>query len=238
MWLRTLTVLVVTITALPVHAQTVKLPPEVKGQPGLILVEAETDCTEVLWVVPPNSGLQIIPSRLLKDTKTAACVALYPGRYPIQAIVAKGDKPAYAVTTVVVGDAPPIPPDPGPKPPDPKPPDPPSPSAPIQAEGFKVMMFYEEQKPIPAGQHSIIYGKTVREYLDKKCAPEGKLKGYWIVDQNTDLSGLAKHWQDAAKHPRTSVPWVIVSNGKTGYEGPMPATVAEMMTLLEKYGGK
>src|SRR5262245_34464177 len=97
------------------QAQTVKLPPEVKAEPGMVLVKSETDCPTVEWWAP-DGGLQVIPSDLLKDTKTAVCFAMKPGRYRLQAVVAKGDKPAYAMTTVIVVNPGPTPPGPGPEP--------------------------------------------------------------------------------------------------------------------------
>lgn len=113
-----LVLLVLTATC---QAQTIKLPEEVRGSPGMILVPAVTDCETVLWVVPKGSALQIVPPDLLKNTKTAICICTVPGTYHIQAIVAKDSTPAWAMTKVIVEGTPP---GPGPGPgPDPLPPD-------------------------------------------------------------------------------------------------------------------
>lgn len=124
----------------------------------------------------------------------------------------------------------------GPRPPpDPNPPVPPDPKpspAPIPGDGLRVLIVYETGIPMPAGQFSAIFGKDVRGYLDTHA------KEYRVYDQNTDITHAPKVWQDAMKRPRASVPWIIVSDGKTGYEGPMPANVRDTLTLLKKYGGE
>jgi len=106
----------------PAAAQELKLPEEVKSDVGMVLVRAETDCLSVEWW-SIDSGLQVVPGAMLKDSKIGICFALKPGTYRLQAIAAKGNKPVYALCTVVVGGgAAPQPPD---KPPDkPPPPDP------------------------------------------------------------------------------------------------------------------
>jgi hypothetical protein len=103
--------------------QSLKLPPEIAAEPGMILVPATTDCATVEWWAP-DGGVSLIPAELLKESRTAVCFALKPGRFRLVGFAAKGDKPVYAVTTLVVGQSP-EPPGPGPGPPDP--PNPPTP---------------------------------------------------------------------------------------------------------------
>jgi hypothetical protein len=103
------------LLALPAQAQTVEVPAEVKAEPGMIVVPAQTAGKEVRWYAP-DPGLQVIPSSLLKDSKTAVCIALKPGRYRLVAYTALADVPSEpAVCVVVVGNAPgPVPPPPDP----------------------------------------------------------------------------------------------------------------------------
>jgi hypothetical protein len=153
------------------------------------------------------------------------------------------------VTPVPVPIPTPTPPTPGPIPPTPTPtpgpptpgPTPPSPSpAPIPAPGLHVLMVYEsgELSKLPPAQLSVLYAKSIRDYLQAKCpvGPDGKTKEWRIWDQNTDASGDAPVWRDAMNRPRASVPWIIISNGTTGYEGPLPRSIDETLVLLRKYG--
>ncbi len=56
-----------------------------------------------------------------------------------------------------------------------------------------------------------------------------------MLDKDTDVSSLAAHWQAAMKRPRGSLPWIVVSNGTTGYEGPLPANLDATTALVLKY---
>lgn len=165
-----------------------------------------------------------------------------PGTYRIKvrAIVLKDGKATIdtaRATVTITGKAPqPGPtPDPGPTPgpaPDPSP-------APIPAEGLRVLVVYEagEDAKLSKGQLATIYGKAFRTLMDQKCVTgaDGKTREWRIYDKDTDTGGEAKHWQDAMKRPRTQVPWLVISNGKTGYEGPLPEGAAETLALINKY---
>lgn len=163
-----------------------------------------------------------------------------PGTYAVQlrAIsVSKEGKVSTtkaSVTLVIKGkDEPP----PGPTPtPDPTPGE-----APIAGAGLRVLVVYEsgELQKLPAKQLAVIYSKPLRTWLDAKCAdgPDSKTREWRMYDQNADLSAEAKTWQDAMKRPRKSVPWIVISNGKTGFEGPLPADLEKTLELLKKHAG-
>jgi hypothetical protein len=107
--------------------QSVKLPKEVKGQPGawIVVVPEDKDGGEVKWHTSPT--LTRVPiDKLFPDQKAAGVVVQGPtGRHEVWAWCAKGDKASeLAVCTVVIGDAPPVPPGPGPGPTPPTPDDP------------------------------------------------------------------------------------------------------------------
>jgi hypothetical protein len=127
------------------------------------------------------------------------------------------------------GPLPPVPPDPGPTP------DPPSP-APIPEPGFRVLIFYEKDDPLPPLQMAILAGEEVAKYLDVVCIdePDGT-SGYRIYDDDADLSNELPVWQKAFQRRPQSLPWVIISNGKTGYEGPLPASPSAFVDLCKKY---
>lgn len=230
-----------------VHGQTLKLPAEVKGDVGsFIAVKAETDGSVVKFY-PLDAGLSVFPADLLTDKKTTVVVAARSGRYRIMAWTAKGDVPSdAAVCVVIIGDVPPTPPTP-PTPPVPPPVPPPGPS-PIPAQGFRVLILYEtkELSKLSGGQRSVLYSTmpgSVRDYLNLKCVKDSdNPSGAWrIWDADVNTAGETALWQGAVKRARETggfrTPWLIISNGTTGFEGPMPDTVEATLTLLRKYGG-
>lgn len=129
----------------------------------------------------------------------------------------------------------PTPPDPAPKPPEPAPvPDAP---APIPAEGLHVLIQYESKDRLTPAQHSIVYGKEIRDLLNSRCplGPNGKTRQWRIWDPDVPGYDDSKLWGDAQKRAAGKGAWIIISNGKTGYEGPLPATVEKTMELIDKY---
>lgn len=126
-------------------------------------------------------------------------------------------------TLVVSGVGPQPPPDPKPDP-EPKPPDPKPPG--------KLMVLVVEETDsrgsLPASQIAVFGAKEIRDFM--KSA--GELR---ILDEDQSVSTAEPWIQQAWKEPRQTLPWVVMSNGTTGYSGPLPATVEDMMTLLRRY---
>lgn len=141
------------------------------------------------------------------------------------------------------GPNPPQPPPPQPpvppQPPQPPPPTPPQPPSPIVAQGLHVLIVYEssELSKYPAAQVNILYDQSLRSYLDSVTAVAGPKSWheYRIWDKDVVALGDSQPWQDALKRPRTALPWIIIGNGTTGYEGPLPANVAATIELIKKY---
>lgn len=117
-------------------AVDLKVPVEVKGQPAaFVTVKAETSGKVVRWMAL-DSGLNLFPVELLKDTKTAVVSSAKSGRYRLLAVTAIGDEPSEPqICTVIIGDAP--------KPPLPDNPDnPPGPESDL-AKNIKAAWFAE-----------------------------------------------------------------------------------------------
>lgn len=131
---------------------------------------------------------------------------------------------------------PPTPPTPPQPPTPPTPPTPPAPPAPIPLAGLRVIIVEEsaDRMKLPKDQREIMFSQELYDYLDKHCVSK---RAWGIWDKDDDVSAYGKEFVEAMKRPRTSLPWLIVSDGKTGFEGPLPATLAETLTLLKKYGG-
>lgn len=130
---------------------------------------------------------------------------------------------------------PPTPPDPPPKPPEP----PPTPTVnPFPGvTGLHLLIVYEsaELQNYPRAQINSWQSKEVSDYLRSKGSDNWRR---W--DRDTDVSGAESKWKQAfARVPRSvELPWIAVGNGTSGYEGRAPATHAELMALLRKFGDK
>jgi hypothetical protein len=176
------------------------------------------------------SGVLIHPNK-------KSVVFIVPDAGSVMVVVTAGKVAApqdVAVLTFGAGSIPTPGPTPTPTP------DPVPTVAPIGGEGYKVLILYEamQAQQLPAGQQSAIFGKAVRDYLNAKCSvgPDGATKEWRIWDKDVDASNESKVWQDALKRPRTAIPWLVVSDGKSGFEGPLPTTLPEIETILKKYG--
>lgn len=114
-------------------------------------------------------------------------------------------------------------------------------AAPIKEPGFRVLIVEEtaERGKLPKGQWEQIMATapgSVRDYCKSHCVKVGSDPEYRIVDKDVDASRESPIWQAALKRERKSVPWLIASNGKHGFEGPLPSTTAETIALLKRYG--
>lgn len=127
-----------------------------------------------------------------------------------------------------------------PAPPGPKPPDPTPADLPFKEPGLRVMIIEDSLKrtALPPSQQLIIGSARIREYFKEKCAKDAKgLPEACIYDPEMDLSGVDAKWREAMSRKRGPLPWIQISNGKEGFEGPLPLTVDETLALLKKFGG-
>jgi hypothetical protein len=234
--IRRIVLLAVLAAGGPAWGQSVKLPATVAGKPGgWIVVPAEADGGAVRWYLP-DPGLTEVPLGSLfgddwaKQAKGRVFTAEAAGRYRVVAYCAKGDVASPpAVCTVVVGESP--------APPTPVPPGP----SPIAGDGLRVLIVYEsaELAKLPPGQATVLVSPEVRGYLDTHCVkgPDGTTAEWRVWDQNVPTGAEAKLWQDAMARKRDRLPWLVVGNGRAGFEGPLPASVDETLKLLKLYGG-
>jgi hypothetical protein len=231
----------------------------VAGRQATILVKS---LGPVGWIRNPDLSDKVDLSFIKYDKnkpgdydKQLTITGVAPGTYHIPAVtVVDGDQtdPVF-VKIIVMGEGPQPPPTPDPTPtptpPTPTPPTPPTPPepkpqpAPIAGDGLRVLIVYDKKsdKILPESQQAILFGQDTLQYLDTVCAvgTDGKTREYRIYPNTAVMDKAEKHWQDAMRRPRQSLPWLIVSNPKIGgYEGPLPASVAEAKSLIGKYEGK
>lgn len=202
----------------------------------------------VLWSIKPldnqnpNSVSWSKSGRKVREPEWVAP----PGRYQVELSVITLDTdgvPDLSVYEILVtiGVAP-NPPNP-PTPPQPGPPQPTPSTAPFPSPGLAVLIVYEsgEATTLSAGQHNILYGTKVRDFLRTSTfKDQGNPNGaFRIYDKDIDLTSESTMWKAAMSvAPRTGpFPYVIISNGKTGYSGPIPAgmTPDEFIALVTKY---
>ena len=133
----------------------------------------------------------------------------------------------YSQTIVTVSDLPPPIPNP----------------TPITEKGFRVLIVEETEDRInlPKGQLEILLSLAdggVRKFLETKCVKDAKGNPeFRILDKDNDLSRDSKVWQDAWKIPHTPLPYLIATNGVTGFAGPLPKTPDETIAILQRIAG-
>lgn len=148
----------------------------------------------------------------------------------------------FSSLSLLIGEVPPGPVPPGPVPPGPTPPgpNPPAPPAPIAEKGFRVMIVYESADRLSAAQTAIFTSKDIHDYLNLRCIddPDGKAWRQW--DKDTPTEGVRQMWKDAFARVKASegpYPKILISNGVTGFVGPLPRNVPDTLELLKQYGG-
>lgn len=152
------------------------------------------------------------------------------GSGSVELITVGGDlaSPAVDCRTLILGD--------GPKPDEPKPPAP----APIAAEGLHVLIVVEssDAAKLPPKQVSMLTARSVRDYLDSHCPKVNGTPEWRIWDKDVSTANESPLWREAFARKRGGVPWIVVSNGKAGYDGPLPGSIEELLALLKRFGGE
>lgn len=101
-------------------------------------------------------------------------------------------------------------------------------------EGVAVLIVEEtaDRQNLPESQLQIFRGTELRRWMDDNKVAHRM----WDQDLNgDDLKHEDKGWQDAMSQPRQAVPWIYISNGKTGFSGPLPQTVDATKDLVGRY---
>jgi hypothetical protein len=126
--------------------------------------------------------------------------------------------------------------------------DPPPGAEPFSSPGFAVVILREAQDnpTLPAAQVQIFTSAPVHQYCGAKAVKLSDGKPFyriWDDDYTRDqLANVPAELRDAylAVQPKaTSLPWIAVTrgNGKGGFSGPLPGTVAATLDLLKRFGG-
>lgn len=157
-----------------------------------------------------------------------------PGRYRVELLaVAGGARPAIKRVRLTVTIGPEVAPEPkddDPKPPAPKPPAP---------AGFRVIFVREAGAALPAWVQSV----PVRQYLDSHCAKGADGRPEWrLFDPDQQFaakeSPTMKAMFEATRPSMGVIPGVSITVAGKGEYHPLPATLAEGLALLRRYGGE
>ncbi len=114
--------------------------------------------------------------------------------------------------------------------------------APWPSPGLTVLILRESQpsKPLPVAQKAIFNSVLMHDWLTKNCVKlADNQPGYRIWDDDPNPSNAPAVMQEAFKvvgaQTQGEAPMLGISNGKTGFVGPLPGTVEETLALLERY---
>jgi hypothetical protein len=162
------------------------------------------------------------------------------GEATVEALGVDADGYPYTILSVRVrSGAAPQPPPPGPTPPGP------DGTSPFPEPGLRVLMTFDSTNTTrPAAQNSVLYGRAVTDYLKARCVTETGAeattdgKGYRIYPADVDVSRARPTWANAFRLAQAKgKDWILVGDGVRGYSGPLPATEAEALALLKRFGG-
>ena len=99
---------------------------------------------------------------------------------------------------------------------------------------------------LPSSQMQALLSTTLLDYCATHClkGTDGKTPEFKVYDKDTDISQQSPAIQkafntavDDLNKSGTTGPWLTISNGKTGYSGPLPLTEAAVLEKLKVYGG-
>lgn len=118
----------------------------------------------------------------------------------------------------------------------------PNPPAPIVVTAPWILITEETsaRDKLTPGQREIILGTgpgSVREWAATNCGKEGTVPAFKVLDKDTPVDKLSPTWKEMTARPRQSLPWLEVMTPKGGFEGPLPATAAECLAILNKLKG-
>jgi len=107
-------------------------------------------------------------------------------------------------------------------------------SAPFPADKLSVLVVEssEAQGKLPAAQGSALDSTLWRAYVEKQG-------GQWrVLDDQADITKELEWVKAAMAVKRDSLPWLAVSDGKSGSTGALPQDLESIMLELKKTGGE
>ncbi len=178
--------------------QSIHLPAALNvATPGLVVITPnDVDGDMIAWV-SINPDMQLVPSNLLANSKTAIGVALKPGSYPVRALAAKAVNGSAVLSPwseciVTVGGTP-VPPVPPVPPLPPVPPVPPLPPTPVDVLAKPMADAYTaDPSATKAAQKMkiISYYQSAAKICSSYVGPANKM--YTALQNEQDRLGVAE----------------------------------------------
>lgn len=227
------------------------------SDPTTPITQYITSPSQISWqIVPPSPNFRQVDNNL-----GAVFTSSEPASFTILVAIAtsapsepanenKNLKVHLLSKQFTVGKLPTPPPDPQPDPdptPQPDPPDPNPTPAPIPEPGLRVLIIEEvnNRSSLPRTQLTLLTSTSFRKFLNESCVKANipnPVPEWRLFDKDSSLDNESSLWKKAFQRfhnttitPSPTVPWLIVSNGKKGFEGPLPKTEDETITLIKKY---
>jgi len=209
------------------------LPREVSAEPGsFVVVPATTSGKTVSWK-SIDPGLNLFPSALLKDTKTAVVIASKPGRYRLLAVTAAGDEVSeIAETVVVVGNPPPVP---DPKPDDGKTDPIPEPK-PVEPAKLVVVVVDETADRATALRGRLLFDPTLAARFTEKGHVWRVIDKDVVGSDGQPPADVKRFLKLAGEKPYPSY-FLVDPTGKVRGSGSVPAKASDFLDLVKKAGG-
>lgn len=105
--------------------------------------------------------------------------------------------------------------------------------APFPSDGLTVVIIEETEArmrgELSPGHFAALASNDVREWAKAAGAH------FRVFDQHTPTAGMTETELAAFNLKFDSLPWIHISNGKTGFTGPLPDGVEATIALMEKY---
>ncbi len=96
---------------------------------------------------------------------------------------------------------------------------------PFPGEGKRLLIVYQTEQAMsnaPPSQSIIMLSTRLRKWLD------GNAIEYRFLDADVTIQTGDKKWSEALSIPRQSYPWVMYSNGVTGFSKPLQSSIEEL----------
>lgn len=105
------------------------------------------------------------------------------------------------------------------------------------AGGLHVLVVYESANASSEKYVTDIIGSPlIRNYVRSKSESNGVANiRFW--DQHVKVEQCHPVFCNLFKRERSQVPWVVIRNDASVYEGPLPVNVTLFLELLKRYGG-